>query len=200
MLELAAVRSALYLFHMPSAVRQARGGPLPDGMSVLLEIAAGEEPVIRSAAELLERPPQVLNEAAAFFIEQVLMAPESDSYRVLGASRNSSSADLRRNMALLLRWAHPDADRLGGARAAVASRVIKAWENFKTQDRRDNYDAAHPVREVRSRGSGSRRASAGHGAVASGSGVGPVLSKGATKVAGPGILRRTLARLFRRSR
>lgn len=200
MLELAAVRSALYLFHMPSAVRHARGGPLPKGMSVLLEIAAGEEPVIRGAAEQLERSPQLLGEATAFFIEQILMAPESDSYRVLGARRDSTSADLRRNMALLLRWAHPDADRPGGARAAFANRVIKAWENFKTQDRREYYDATHPVREISQRGSGSRRASAGYSAVASGSGAGQVRSEVGPQGSQPGLIRRTLAVLFRRPR
>ena len=47
-------------------------------------------------------------------------------------------------MALLLRWTHPDADR-AGTRAAFASRITKAWENLKTQERRDSYDASHPV-------------------------------------------------------
>jgi hypothetical protein len=195
MLELAAVRSALYLFHMPSAVRHARGGPLPDGISVLLEIAAGEETVVNAAAEQLERSPQLLADAAAFFIEQILMAPESDSYRVLGAKREAANADLRRNMALLLRWAHPDADRQGGSRAAIANRITKSWENLKTQERRDNYDASHPVRPSRSRGSGARRGAVAQSAAAHVAGSSK--SHGSRHASPPGVLRRALAFLFR---
>lgn len=145
MAELAAIRNALYLFHMPSQVRQARSGPLPHGISELLEVAAGEQAITDDAAEALTRPADVLREAAAFFIEQVLLAPEADSYRVLGGTRATSSTELRRNMALLLRWTHPDADR-PGTRTAFANRVTKAWENLKTQERRENYDVTHPVR------------------------------------------------------
>lgn len=144
MADLAAIRNAIYLFHMPSAVRQARGASLPAGITLLLEIAAEETGVAEAAASELTRPSEVVRQSAAFYIEQVLLAPESDSYRVLGASRETPSADLRRNMALLLRWTHPDADR-AGTRAAFASRITKAWENLKTQERRDSYDASHPL-------------------------------------------------------
>ena len=48
--------------------------------------------------------------AATFFIEQILFAPHADSYRVLGASPQASASELRRNVALLLRWLHPDLD------------------------------------------------------------------------------------------
>ena len=146
MAELAAIRNALYLFHMPSQVRQARSGPLPHGIPELLEVAAGEQAITDDAAEALKRSADVLREAAAFFIEQVLLAPEADSYRVLGGTRTTSSTELRRNMALLLRWTHPDADR-PGTRTAFANRVTKAWENLKTQERRENYnvDAAAPT-------------------------------------------------------
>ena len=148
MAELAAIRNALYLFHMPSQVRQARSGPLPHGIPELLEVAAGEQAITDDAAEALKRSADVLREAAAFFIEQVLLAPEADSYRVLGGTRATSSTELRRNMALLLRWTHPDADR-PGTRTAFANRVTKAWENLKTQERRENYDVTHPVRSPR---------------------------------------------------
>ena len=50
----------------------------------------------------------MVREASAFFIEQILLGPDADSYRVLGADRNAAAAELRRNMALLLRWLHPD--------------------------------------------------------------------------------------------
>ena len=193
MAELAAIRNALYLFHMPSQVRQARSGPLPGGVSVLLEVAAGEASVTEEAAEALKRPAEVLRNAAAFYIEQVLLAPEADSYRVLGGTRETSSTDLRRNMALLLRWTHPDADR-PGTRTAFANRVTKAWENLKTQDRRESYDASHPVRSPQP-SRDAKRSPHGHAS--------PAINKAAahaTKLelaaARPGILRRTLSFLL----
>ncbi len=51
-----------------------------------------------------------MRQAATFFIEQILFAPNADSYRVLGASTSASAGELRRNVALLLRWLHPDLD------------------------------------------------------------------------------------------
>jgi hypothetical protein len=198
MAELAALRSALYLFHMPSAVRQARGRPLPEGMSVLLEIAAGEGEVSDFAARSLERPPQVLSDAAGYFIEQILLAPESDSYRVLGATRDITNADLRRNMALLLRWAHPDADRLGSQRAAFANRITKAWENLKSQERRERYDATHPVRSGGSGGGSLARPGDGRSARSpAAQGAARMHCGSGVQTGRPGIVRRAFAFLFR---
>src|SRR5215471_7285452 len=99
-----ALEAALYLVKSPSQVRLIRSRPLPDGVDVLLRIAANDAGTIRQAADWLGRSPETIRQAAAFFIEQILFFPEADSYRVLGATRNVGNGDLRRNMALLLRW------------------------------------------------------------------------------------------------
>lgn len=145
MRELEALRLALYLFHLPSAVRPARERPLPAGVTALLEVAADEAGAVEDAAERLERPVEVVREASAFFIEQMLMVPDADAYRILGVSRSAGDAELRRNMALLLRWLHPDMKR-AGERAVFATSVTKAWEALKSQERRAAYDAANPPR------------------------------------------------------
>ncbi|MGE3914849.1 MAG: hypothetical protein AB7F78_04050 [Hyphomicrobiaceae bacterium] len=93
------------------------------------------------AGESTSREPAFLRTAAAFFIEQVLLAPGADSYRVLGASPTATSTDLRRNMALLLRWLHPDIEPTG-ERSVLASRVTSAWEDLKTTTRRATYDGS----------------------------------------------------------
>jgi hypothetical protein len=129
---------AIDLVKVPSRVRLLRKAPLPPGIPFLLHIAAGDADAIRSAAQTTSRTPEFLREAASFFIEQVLLAPTSDSFRVLGCTPQSSHADLRRNMALLLRWLHPDIAR-DNQRAVFASRVTAAWENLKTPDRRASY-------------------------------------------------------------
>ena len=145
MTDLEALRLALYLFHVPAGVRAARTLPLPKGIIHLLEIAAGDDEVADNAALKLERTADVIREAAGFFIEQILLAPDGDSYRVLGGGRDASDVELRRNMALLLRWLHPDLDR-AGARTIYAGRVTRAWETLKTPDRRTAYDVANPPR------------------------------------------------------
>jgi hypothetical protein len=134
-----ALEAALYLMQSPSQVRLIRSRPLPDGVDVLLRIAANDADTIQQATEWLGRPPETIRQAAAFFIEQILFSPEADSYCVLGSARDATSADLRRNMALLLRWLHPDLDPYG-ERSVFASRVTRAWNDLKTQERREAYD------------------------------------------------------------
>ena len=149
-----AVRVAIDLVHVPSRVRLIRSEPLPDGVLTVLRIASGDEAAEVEAAEALGRPRELVRTAAAFFIEQILLSSDSDSYRVLGADRTASASELRRNMALLLKWLHPDIDRKGN-RSMFAGRVTTAWENLKTPDRRAAYDGARPAREQKTR---SRRA------------------------------------------
>ena len=139
-----AVKLAIDLLHVPSQVRLVRSERLPDGVALLLEIAAGEEEAERSAVAATGRSRETVRRSAAFFIEQILFAPDADSYRVLGASSQASAAELRRNVALLLRWLHPDVDA-GGARSIFANRVTEAWNNLKTPERRALYDAQRRV-------------------------------------------------------
>ncbi len=133
-----AVRVAIDLIQMPSRARMIRQAPLPDGMSMLLRVAAMEPDATAEAAKLTGRTSEVVLQAAAFFVEQVLLAPESDSYRVLGATSQTSSADLRRNMALLVRWLHPDTKI--SDRSSFVNRVTFAWDDLKTAERRAAYD------------------------------------------------------------
>jgi hypothetical protein len=144
----AALRVALEAVHMPSRVRTLRSSPLPAGVEVLLRIAAGDEATATEAAELSGRAREVVRNAAAFFIEQILLCPEADSYRVLGANRNAAGVELRRNMALLMTWLHPDVHR-GGERSIFAGRVTRAWEDLKTPDRRAAYDKAQGAIKIR---------------------------------------------------
>ena len=78
------------------------------------------------------RPPFLPSKSCSFLV---------DSYRVLGAARGAGAAELRSNMALLMRWLHPDVNA-NGARLMLAARVTRAWETVKTPDRRAAYDRA----------------------------------------------------------
>ena len=196
-----ALKVAIDLLHMPSRVRLVRAEPLPAGTLTLLRIAAGEEAEIADAAATLDRPRQVIQDAASFFIEQILFTPNSDSYRVLGAAPQSTNTELRRNMALLLRWVHPDLDK-HGSRASFATRVSQAWDDLKTTERREAYDARLPSPKGKSRrsrfgksavpGNTSNRA-AGPAGRLQGSRAGDAEGRWA------GFFRRTLSFLFPRS-
>lgn len=144
---LEAVQVAIDLVHVPSRVRRQKSLPLPEGIPVVLRIAAGDEGALSEASHAVDRPPALLRNAAAFFIEQILLCPDADSYRVLGASRDATAGELRRNMALLLKWVHPDANRQSG-RSIFAGRVTQAWENVKTPERRAAYDTASRAHDV----------------------------------------------------
>jgi hypothetical protein len=134
-----ALRVAIDLLHVPSQVRLVRSEPLPRDVAVLLRIAAGDDAAEREAADATVRSRDVVRRAAAFFIEQILFAPDTDSYRVLGSAPQANASELRGNAALLLKWLHPDRDP-HGERSIFVSRVTEAWNNLKTPQRRAAYD------------------------------------------------------------
>lgn len=152
MQQLATIMLSLDLLHAPSRVRLMRFAPLPDGVLCLLQIASGDEEITAQAAAATGSSPATLREAAGFFIEQTMLHPEADSYRVLGARSDASCGELRRNMALLLRWLHPDHGVR--ERSVFTHRVTRAWNDLKTDERRVAYErsrraALSPSKQLR---------------------------------------------------
>jgi hypothetical protein len=158
--EWAALRLALDLLNDPWGVRLVRSRPLPDGVLRLLGIAAGDPASEEAAAEATGRPRETVRQAATFFVEQVLLSPDADCYRVLGASSSATSSELRRNMALIMRWLHPDVAREGD-QTVFAARIAEAWNTLKTPERRAQYDKtrqqARTARDPRVRSGRSHR-------------------------------------------
>jgi hypothetical protein len=191
-----ALKIAIDLMHVPSQVRLYRTGPLPDGVLMLLRIAAGDDEAENTASLLADRPREMVRQAATFFIEQILFAPNADSYRVLGAGAPASAGELRRNVALLLRLLHPDLDSRG-ERSIFIGRVTAAWNDLKTPERRAVYDeslsSSNAASSPHSRGGKSRsgRRSANRSRLARNS----QLTRGADRI---GFFRRALSVLFQR--
>ena len=157
MAETTALRVAIDLLHVPSRVRLVRSGPLPGGVAQLLRIAAGDQQAREEAAAIAEGSPDVVREAATFFIEQVLLCPGANSYRVLGATSQASSSELRHNMALLMKWLHPDMPQQV-QQSVFVRRVTMAWEDLKTPERRAAYDqkwSVAPSKKSRRHGRGA---------------------------------------------
>ncbi len=138
--QLAALRAALDVLQVPSRLHQMRSRSLPAGIPLLLEIAAGDDAALKSGSRAVECTEALAKSAAIFFIEQVLLSDDSDCYRVLGAQPDDTREHLRRNMALLMRWLHPD--RANADRATLTRRVSAAWEKLKSEDHRSRYDGA----------------------------------------------------------
>lgn len=138
--EIAAVRAALYLTAIPSHCIQLRNAPLPDGVDALFRIVANDGDATERYAKRLEKTSTELREAAAFYLEQIILTPGADSYRVLGTQRHAPARELRRNLVLLCRWLHSDiCDDL--PRSIFFLRVMQAWNDLKTPERRAAYDA-----------------------------------------------------------
>ncbi len=140
-----ALKVAIMLTQSPMAIRTIKRQSLPDGIGVLLKVASGDSTATADAQKVIPKTEAELRAAAEFFIEQVLLSRTSNSYRILGHNNNANSADLRRHMALLMKWLHPDTIASTGLigeinRSVFAQRITYAWENLKTPDRRAAYD------------------------------------------------------------
>ncbi len=155
-----AVRVAVDILQAPSRVAFVRASALPAGIADVLQIAAGDDEVIVRAARETGRSRERIVEAATFFIEQVMLVPEADSYRVLGGTDSTPAAELRRHMAFLMRWLHPDSTPRHD-RSVFATRISRAWDDLKTDGRRSAYEAgreaARSAEVARPPGLGKRR-------------------------------------------
>lgn len=140
-----ALEVALTLVERPALVKRASRMPLPPEITFLLEVAAGESTALHSAQRMAMRSQGALRTAATFFIEQLLFIQNADSYRVLGCKRDAPRGQLRRHMALLVKWLHPDCHERACRetvidRSVFVHRVTQAWEDLKNPERRAAYD------------------------------------------------------------
>lgn len=153
-----ALQLAVHMAQQPALVRRVRANRLPRGITELLEVASGNSEINGAASQALGLSPENTKKAATFFVEQILFHHRASSYRILGAEADTASDLLRRHMALLMKWLHPDTgarSALAQDHSALANRVTEAWENLKSEERRRDYDAKFST--PASRGTGSKR-------------------------------------------
>jgi len=134
-----ALPKALALLRAPRSVRPGPGDSLPDGMLLLLRIVAGEEQAMALAQESTREPIDRIREAAGFYIQQVMFATGSSSYRVLGVDADAGDERLREHFRWLARWLHPDRNP-DKWEVVYAERVNQAWQDLRTPERRLRYD------------------------------------------------------------
>jgi hypothetical protein len=154
MTEPSAIDNAIEIYRRPTRVPAVRASPLPAGVKDLL-IAATDDGALYNLLDLTTlQSTEELREAIAFYIEQILLFPEADAYRALGAEPEASREILRGNMARLLTWLHPDR-KTNEDRSVYALRVLAAWDQLKTVQRREQYDLLY--RSTRLPGSSAAR-------------------------------------------
>lgn len=113
---------------------------LPPGVTALLKVAAGS-PLADAEGALAGAVSGEPQQAAQFFIEQVLLAHTADHYRVLGVDPTATAEQIKEHHRLLIRLFHPDRQRLPDARtAAFATRINRAYIVLRTPDTRASYD------------------------------------------------------------
>ena len=135
-----ALLEALALHRTPRARRPRADEPLPEGMSHLIRLAAGEESAFLAARGIAGETGETLREAARFYVQQVMFAPTSDSFRVLGVNRDADEPILREHYRWLVRWLHPDRNP-DEWEALYADRVNQAWQDLRTPERRLQYES-----------------------------------------------------------
>lgn len=134
------LETALALQRAPGERFRLRDRALPPGVIHLIEVAAGSPSALQAAsAELGEEEP-VLQDAARFYLEQVLFAdPGADAYRVLGLAADAPHDAIRTHHRWLQRWLHPDRAQAGDA-SVFATRVNQAFAQLRTPETRHAYD------------------------------------------------------------
>jgi DnaJ domain len=143
--ELEALDVALRMAKQPVTIRETRRSQLPNGVSHVLELAIGDPKALKTAAEHKKLTDQQLRQAAEFFVEQVLFYHRANSYRVFGVEPDASNHEIRHHMALVMKWLHPDisvssADEAPVDRSIFINRATEAWEDLKSEKRRQEYD------------------------------------------------------------
>ena len=81
----------------------------------MLVLAGNDGSQLELAAAALGTDPAQLQQAARFYVLEVLLFPAANQHRLLGASPGADADTLKRHYRLLQAWLHPD--RLSRARS-----------------------------------------------------------------------------------
>jgi len=120
------IELALDLARMPALARTSVVPPLPPNIIELMRIAAACPEACQAAVAGTGEPTPVVIEAARFYLQQVLLRPGADCYRILGIGPSASRETARSHMRWLMEWLHPDRNN-DSWDAVYAERVLKAW-------------------------------------------------------------------------
>jgi len=132
---------ALDLLRTPVLAEVMRHQPLLPSteLLVLIRIAGGCPETSREAVDCTGKSLQHIRDAVVLYLKQILLFPDADSYRVLGVDPQASHSTIREHLHWMMRWLHPDRNR-NSWETVFACRVLSAWEDLKSSQRREAYD------------------------------------------------------------
>ncbi|TXH31488.1 MAG: J domain-containing protein [Burkholderiaceae bacterium] len=128
---------AVAFFREPSRFPELLHGQqrLPAGVTALLQLAAPSR--VNEAGDAWAEQQQ----AARFFIKNVLMAHHADHYRVLGVQPQAGMDDIKEHHRLLMRLFHPDRQAVPDEHNdAIAIRINQAYTLVRDPQARASYD------------------------------------------------------------
>lgn len=139
------IEVALDLARMPALARTSVLPPIQPNVVEIMRIAARSSEACQAAAAATGQPVETLVNAARFYLQQVLLRPDADSYRILGIQAGGSHAIARSHMRWLLQWLHPDHN--SGIDAIYAERVLKAWREISVASNSGTLKSSRSKRE-----------------------------------------------------
>ncbi len=135
-----ALEQAITFLSRADLIATARQQSLPAGVTEILKISSGDNEALLVAQESSRFSQDDVRQAAQFYVQQILFAPDSDHYRVLGVDPDDAEAKIKLHYRLLVRWLHPDKNS-SDWEVVFSDRINRAWHSLRTPERRREYDA-----------------------------------------------------------
>lgn len=145
-----ALHFALDLTAMPALAGIVQREPLPHGVLDVIRIAARCPETWERAGTMTGKDAEAIRDAAVLYLQTALFFPSADNYRVLGVAYDAPQEEIRQHLRWLMLWLHPDR-QLSDWESTFAERVLSAWDQLKSPERRARYDATRPQRPTATR-------------------------------------------------
>ena len=134
-----AIEQAITFLSRTDLIGTARQQPLPPGVADLLKISSGDHDALLVAQQSSRYSLEDVRHAAEFYVQQILFAPDSNHYRVLGVEPSDPEAKIKLHYRLLVSWLHPDKNS-SDWEVVFSERINRAWHGLRTPERRRQYD------------------------------------------------------------
>ena len=134
-----AIEQAITFLSRTDLTVSARQQPLPPGVTDLLKISSGDHDALLVAQQSSRYSLEDVRHAAEFYVQQILFAPDSNHYRVLGVEPTDIEAKIKLHYRLLVSWLHPDKNS-SDWEVVFSERINRAWHGLRTPERRRQYD------------------------------------------------------------
>jgi hypothetical protein len=126
-----ALEAALALWQVPRLARIMRSQPLPEGLTLILQMLSGDLTARAEAQRLTTRLGESDTIAVAeLYVLKVMLYRGAPPHRVLGVKPGAERSEIRRHMGWLMSWLHPDKS-VSPWRAVYARRVLEAWHQIE---------------------------------------------------------------------